>query len=212
MGNDHALEIVGMGFIKVKMNDGVSHIILEIWHVKGLKKNLLSIRQLDDIGYEFHAKKEIIKVIRCALVVMKAENITANLYMLHERTYQQVETFVANFGEELTMRWWHHKLGHMKEKGLKILSDQKLLPELKTTSLLFCEHCVISKQHRLRFSRSTKRSKSILDLVHYDVWESPVTYLGSILVLFVNDYFRRCWVYPIKRKPNVFPVFKAFKA
>ena len=30
MGNDHALEIVGMGFIKVKMNDGVSHIILEI--------------------------------------------------------------------------------------------------------------------------------------------------------------------------------------
>ena len=113
MGNDHALEIVGIGFIKVKMNDDVSHIILEIWHVKGLKKNLLSMRQLDDIGYEFHAKKEIIKVIRCALVVMKAEKIIANLYMLHERTYQQVETSVANFGEELTMRWWHHKLGHM---------------------------------------------------------------------------------------------------
>ena len=34
MGNDHALEIVGVGFIKVKMNDGVSHIILEIQHVK----------------------------------------------------------------------------------------------------------------------------------------------------------------------------------
>ena len=30
MGNDHALEIVGVGCIKVKMDDGVVHIILEV--------------------------------------------------------------------------------------------------------------------------------------------------------------------------------------
>ena len=113
MGNDHALEIVGVGFIKVKMNDGVSCIILEIRHVKGLKKNLLSMRQLDDLGYEFHAKRGIIKVIRGALVMMKAEKITTNLYMLHGRTFQQVETSIANSGAELTMRRWHCKLGHM---------------------------------------------------------------------------------------------------
>ena len=104
MGNDHALEIVGVGFIKVKMNDGVSHIILEIRHVKGLKENMLSIGQLDDLGYEFHAKKGIINVIRGVIVVMKAKKITTNLYMLHGRTYQQVEASVANSGEELTMR------------------------------------------------------------------------------------------------------------
>ena len=64
---------------------------------------------------------------------------------------------------------WHHKLGHMSEKGLKILSDQKLLLELKTVSLPFCEYYVISKQHRLRLSKSNARSKSILNLVHFDV-------------------------------------------
>ena len=88
-----------------------------------------------------------------------------------------------------------------------------MLPRLKTLSLSFYEHYVISKQHRLRFNRSTKRSKDIIDLVYSDVWESFVTSLrgADYLVLFVDDYFKRCWVYPIERKSNVSSVFKAFK-
>ena len=40
-------------------------------------------------------------------------------------------------------------------------------------NLPFCEHYVINKQHRLKFSRSDAKSKCIIDLVHSDVWESP---------------------------------------
>ena len=116
-----------------------------------------------------------------------------------------METFIENFGVELTMRW-HRKLGHMLEKELKILFDQKLLLGLKTISLPFSEHCIISKKHRLRFNRSTARSKGILDLVHYDVWESSITSLkeADYLVLFEDDYSKRCWAYPIKSKSDVF--------
>ena len=31
------------------------------------------------------------------------------------------------------------------------------------------------------------------------------------LVNFIDTYSRRCWVYPIKKKSYVFPVFKEFK-
>ena len=31
-------------------------------------------------------------------------------------------------------------------------------------------------------------------------------------MFFIHDYSRRCWIYPIKRKANVFVVFKIFKA
>ena len=74
----------------------------------------------------------------------------------------------TNKGEE-SMMMWHLKLGHMSERGLKILSNRKLLPGLKSISLSFCEHCVTSKQHRLKFSRSDAKSKCILDLIHSDV-------------------------------------------
>jgi transposase InsO family protein len=109
---------------------------------------------------------------------------------------------------------WHRKLGHMSERGLKILSERNLLHGLKSVNLPFCEHCVTSKQHRLKFGRSTARSKCILELVLSDVWESPVSSLGGAkyFVSFIDDYSRRLWVFPIKKKSDVFAVFKAFKA
>jgi len=44
--------------------------------------------------------------------------------------------------------------------------------------------------------------------------ESPEMSLGGVkyLVSFIDDYSRRLWVYPIKKKSNVFAIFKEFKA
>ena len=81
-------------------------------------------------------------------------------------------------------------------------------------NLLFYEHCVTNKQHRLKFSRSVTRSKCILDLAHSDICESPDISMGGAkyLVTFIDDYSRRCWVYLIKKKSDVFSVFKQYKA
>ena len=100
---------------------------------------------------------------------------------------------VASNGEESTMKW-HLKLGHMSEQALKILSEQKLLLGLKSVSLPFCEHCVTSKQHGLKFNRSIARSKCILDLIPSDVWELPDMSMGGAkyMVTFIDDYSRRC--------------------
>ncbi|KAH9781907.1 retrovirus-related pol polyprotein from transposon TNT 1-94-like protein [Citrus sinensis] len=213
MGNDHALEIAGIGTIKIKMFDGTIRTIGEIRHVNGLKKNLLSLGQIDSHGCKTHVENEIMKIVKGALVLMKAEKIGANLFMLKRETLQETDACVVSNGEESTMMW-HLKLGHMSAQGLKIFSEQKLLPRLKLVNLPFCEHCVISKQHRLKFSRSIARSKCILDLIHSDVWESLDMSMGGAkyMVTFIDDYFRRCWVYPIKKKSDVFPVFKEYKA
>jgi len=42
---------------------------------------------------------------------------------------------------------WHLQLGHMSEKGLKILSKQGLLGNHKAKPFQFYEHCVYGKQH-----------------------------------------------------------------
>ncbi|KAH9647728.1 hypothetical protein KPL70_025300 [Citrus sinensis] len=213
MGDDHALEIAGIGTIKIKMFDGTIRTIEEVRHVNGLKKNLLSLGQMDSHGYKTHVENGIMKIVKGELVLMKAEKIGANLFMLKGETLQEVDAYVASNGEESTMMW-HLKLGHMSEQGLKILSERKLLPGLKSVSLPFCEHCVTSKQHILKFSRSIARSKCILDLIHSDVWESPDISMGGAkyIVTFIDDYSRRCWVYPIKKKSDVFLVFKEYKA
>ena len=134
--------------------------------------------------------------------------------MLKGETHQEATVSIASISstEEVTTMW-HQKLSHMSKKGLKVLSDQKLIPGLTKVSLPFCEHCVTSKQHRLKFSSSIARSKVILELIHFDVWQASVISLegARYFVSFIDDYYRRCWVYAIKRKADVFAVFKFSK-
>ena len=56
MRDDHALEIAGIDTIKIKMFDGTIRTIKEVRHVNGLKKNLLSLGQMDSHGYKIHVE------------------------------------------------------------------------------------------------------------------------------------------------------------
>ncbi|KAE8688623.1 hypothetical protein F3Y22_tig00110962pilonHSYRG00058 [Hibiscus syriacus] len=211
--NDHALEIVGVGTIKLKMYDGTIKVVRDVRHVKGWKKNLLSYGLLDNNASKIETRKGIMKVFPGALVVLKGEKIAANLYMLKGETLLEAEASVASCSSDSAMLW-HQKLGHMSEQGMKVLVEQKLLPSLTKVSLPLCEHCITSKQHRLKFNTSNSRGKIVLELVHSDVWQAPVTSLGGAkyFVSFIDDYSRRCWVHPIKKKSDVFSTFKNFKA
>ena len=89
MGDDHALEIAGIGTIKLKMYDGTICTIQEVRHVKGLKKNLLSLGQLDSDGCKIQVHDGVMKIVKGTLIVMKAEKIAANMYMLKGETQQE---------------------------------------------------------------------------------------------------------------------------
>ncbi|KAH9793420.1 Integrase catalytic domain-containing protein [Citrus sinensis] len=113
------------------MFHGTIRIIENVRHVNSLKKNLLSLGQTDSHGYKTHVENGIIKIIKGTLVLMKVEKIGTNLFMLKEEIVQEADACVASNGEESTMMW-HLKIGHMLEQGLKILSERKLLPGLKS--------------------------------------------------------------------------------
>lgn len=117
-------------------------------------------------------------------------------------------------GEDTTL--WHHRLGHMSEKGMQILHSRNLLPGLKHVDLKFCENCVYGKQKRVRFLRVGKEKKSEkLELLHIDVWGPPqVSSLGGshYYVTFVDDATIKTWIYCIRNKFDVFDIFKKWKA
>ncbi|GJX41309.1 gag-pol polyprotein, partial [Tanacetum coccineum] len=184
--NDHELNIIGIGSIMVKMHDGTVEI-----------------------------QNKIMKIIKGALVLMRGEKVAANLYQLKGEIMEEAEASVASHSPSHRVAiTWHQKLGHMSEQGIKILVERKLLPGNTKVSLPFCKHYVISKQHRLKFKTSNSRSIYVLELVHSDVWQALVLSLGGAkyFVSFIDDYSRRCWVYPIKKKSDVFEVFKVYKA
>jgi transposase InsO family protein len=106
-------------------------------------------------------------------------------------------------------------LNVFRKKGLKVLSDCKLLPSLKSLKLDLCKHSIYGKHNRKKFKTGRHTHEGILDYIHYDVWgPSPtISYGGSsYFVTFIDDFSRKVWIYMLKRKADVFTIFKKFIA
>ena len=78
-------------------------------------------------------------------------------------------------------------LGHMSEQGLQILYKKGALPSIKYCKLNLCKFCIMDRHRRVGFSTSHCKRKSLLDLIHKDVWGSlPVASVGGVKYYVVN--------------------------
>jgi hypothetical protein len=114
--------------------------------------------------------------------------------------------------EEISTYLWHKHLGHMSEKGLKIIVGKNLLLCLKSYNIGLCENCIYGRKQRISFIRSGReRRTNLLELIHYDVF-GPINIksLGgaSCFVTFIDDASRKVWAYPMKIKGEVLERFQ----
>ncbi|RVW24254.1 Retrovirus-related Pol polyprotein from transposon TNT 1-94 [Vitis vinifera] len=107
-------------------------------------------------------------------------------------------------------------LGHMSEKGMKMLLSKGKLPELKSIDFDMCESCILGKRKKVSFLKTGRTPKAKkLELVHTDLWgPSSVASLGGsrYYITFIDGSSRNVWVYFLKNKSDVFETFKKWKA
>ena len=113
--------------------------------------NVISTGKLGDSGCLSTFQKMWWKITKGALIIEKGY-MTCVLYLCPHNTYYSMS--VAS--TETSVALWHHRLGHMSEKGMQILHSMKLLPDLKHVSLEFYENCIYEKHKRVRFLRVGK--------------------------------------------------------
>ncbi|VFQ86160.1 unnamed protein product, partial [Cuscuta campestris] len=147
---------------------------------------LISIGQLDDQGYNVHFGAGQWKVVKRSMVIAKGKK-QGTLYMA-ETTAGDANT-VAN-GLSLS-KLWNQRLGHMSEKGMKMLVAKGKLPDLKKVESEFCEPCVYGKKKRVSFAKTGRVPKAQkLELIHSDVFgPTRVESLGGsrFYVTFIDD-------------------------
>jgi len=56
---------------------------------------------------------------------------------------------IVSIREDATL--WHQRLGHMSEKGIKVLHSRNFFLKLKYINLGFCENFIFVKHKRVRF-------------------------------------------------------------
>ena len=102
------------------------------------------------------------KFCKGSLIVAEAQK-QGTLYVMHAKLCEDEANMAADSDGEL----WNKRIGHMSKKGMHILANQKLLPEVKGEHLERCVNCLVGKQNRVAFhSRPPKRREVALKLQH----------------------------------------------
>lgn len=104
------------------MFDGVIRTLTDVRHIPELKQNPISLSTLDSKGYKYTGECGVIKVSRRALVVMKRQKNSIQLYILRGSivTGDIAISISSLTNEEVTKLW------HMSENGTTELSRRGL--------------------------------------------------------------------------------------
>ena len=204
-----ALDVVGIGDVRIILPNWSVRLLQKVRHILDLRRNLISVGQFDDEGHAILFVGNTWKVTKGAMVLAHGKK-TNTLYM----TSSPRDT-IAIAEASIDASLWHCRLGHMSEKGIKMLLLKGKLPELKSINLDMCESCILGKQKMVSFLKTGRTLKDRkLELVHTDLWgPSPVASFGGSrrYITFIDDSSRKVWIYCLKNKFDVFDIFKKWK-
>lgn len=65
LGANKSSKIAGIGSIRFKLHDGNERLLTEVRYVPNLKRNLISLGELDKIGYMFKGENLELLVVKC---------------------------------------------------------------------------------------------------------------------------------------------------
>jgi hypothetical protein len=98
---------------------------------------------------------------------------------------------------------WHRHLGHL---GPDALSSLCRLSFINCTSNKhdFCHVCQLEKHIRLHFSIFSNHADKTFNLMHLDLWISPVVSVSGskYYLVIVNDFTHYLWTFPLKLKSD----------
>ena len=106
-----ALDVVGMEDVRILLPNGSVWLLEKVRHIPDLRRNLISVRQLDDEGHAILFVGGTWKVTKGVRLLARGKK-TGTLYM----TSSPRDTIaVAEVSTNTSL--WHYKFGHMSEKG-----------------------------------------------------------------------------------------------
>jgi hypothetical protein len=192
MGNGAHCKITGIGNIRIKMFDDMVRTLYDVRHVPEVEKNLISLGILDSNGYGYKSVGGVMKVTKSAMIVMKGQINSKNIYKLLGSTV--VGGIASVESESDCTILWHMRLGHMSERSMLELHKKNLLKGVKTCKFDFCKFYVLGKQNRVQFKTATHKTEGILDYVHSNVWGLMRTASRGghmYFVIFIVDFSRK---------------------
>ncbi len=72
------MEVEGVGRVKIKLHGDQVKVFNEVRYIPKFERSLISLGKLDSLGYGCSIYGGVMRISRCALVIMKGEKIGTN--------------------------------------------------------------------------------------------------------------------------------------
>jgi hypothetical protein len=125
-----------------------------------------------------------------------------------------VTTTTALTATAATSTLWHRRLGHLGSDALSKLISSKVISCNKCTTKPLCHAYQLGRHIRLPFSVSTSRASKPFDLIHYDLWTSPIISVSGYkyYLAILDDCTHYTWTFPLRLKSETFATLSNFFA
>ena len=123
VGNNHEVEVYGIGIVCLKTNNGSKLVLNNVKHAPNVLLNLIFVGYLGDEGYVNTLGVGKWKITRGSMVVARGDKLS-NLYIFQSSILRGLVNMVDNDNLSLL---WHRRLSHMSEKGKDNFVDKIFL-------------------------------------------------------------------------------------
>lgn len=113
------------------MYDGVIRDLKQVRYVLDLKRNLIALEVIDQLGCSIKAENGEIQVVQNGVFIMKGIRRNGLYVLVGSSSFFWI---TASVSHDKT-KFWSIRLAHMSEKGLKKLRKQGLLGDYVISSL-----------------------------------------------------------------------------
>ncbi|KAG7594152.1 Reverse transcriptase RNA-dependent DNA polymerase [Arabidopsis thaliana x Arabidopsis arenosa] len=212
VGNGDFLPITHIGTIPLQTLSGKPLPLNDVLVCPDVARNLLSVSKLcSDYPCSFKFDSDGVRVkdkqTKQLLTVGRRDK---DLYVLENPAFT---AFYSTRQHSTSDEVWHQRLGHPHAEILQHLSRTEAISVNKRTNKL-CESCQLGKSAQLPFSSSTFVATKPLERLHCDLW-GPAPVCSSqgfkYYVIFIDNFSRYCWFYPLKNKSDFYSVFLLFQ-
>lgn len=118
LGDDKTCDITRKRQIKIAKDDGCMRTLTDVKYIPKLRNNLISLSTLQESGLSYRSEgdRDILKVDKGALTLIRAKKTTSNIYKLLHCTIAG-NVALVELDDDAT-KLWQRSLDHLSECGM----------------------------------------------------------------------------------------------
>ena len=222
------LQVTGIGKLIIKVKSGPKHVNLlmkDVWYVPGLKENLFSVRMHKSLGAGNgvgFGEEDCIKISEGDKVPLKEQRNGHYTFIGVPATQDDLigeacsgiaiveraprSAAAKKHREKVPAELWHCRFGHMNPTTISKMNELGLVKGMCEISDWSRGPCNICAQTKLKPAGrkfiGELRASAPLEMIHVDNVEGfkCKSFGNKSGYLFVDDYSRAFFFYPVKRK------------